>query len=92
MIPVFDQPIPALIHDLRQPLSVIESCACCVRMMLPYPDPRILEQLDCIEKQVLEASLILHTAGAFARPPGQTGGGADPESLARTKAESAAVA
>ncbi len=57
-----DSSVRSLIHDLRQPLSVIETCAYCLRMMLKSEDPQILEQLDCIQDQILEAGLILVTA------------------------------
>ncbi len=50
----------ALIHDLRQPLSTIETCACVLRMVLDgEEDERVLENLDRIERQVAEAHRIL---------------------------------
>jgi len=62
----------ALIHDLRQPLSIIETCACCLRMMLKTENPQVLEQLDRIEDQVLIASLLLRKAsGGRPAAPGE---------------------
>jgi hypothetical protein len=61
----------SLIHDLRQPLSIIETCACCLRMMLKTENAQVLEQLDRIEDQVLVASLLLAKAsGVYPAAPG----------------------
>ena len=76
-----------LLHDLRQPLSVIETCAYCLRVMAgTASDPRVLEQLDRIEEQVFEAGLILlAAAGHPARGAGAAG------SLSCTNAASSAL-
>lgn len=60
-------PVPAdfaaLVHDLRQPLSTIETCACLLRMVLHgETDERVFENLDRIERQVAEAHSILREA------------------------------
>jgi hypothetical protein len=84
-------PLRALVHDLRQPLSVIETCTYCLRVMLQAKDARVLEQLDRIEEQVFEAGLILLAA---VRPPAADHPSRGPdaaESLSRTNAQSAAA-
>jgi signal transduction histidine kinase len=54
----------ALVHDLRQPLSTIETCAYLLRTILENDgDERVLENLDCIERQVAEAHRMLLEAG-----------------------------
>ncbi len=80
-------PLRDLVHDLRQPLGIIETCAYYLRMVLPSGDPRIDQQLDMIERQVFEADRILKNAVR----PVQTMGGAADESFLRTKAESAGL-
>jgi hypothetical protein len=77
-----------LVHDLRQPLSVIETCAFYLRMVLPAGDDRIEQQLNIIERQVAEADRILR--GALGLPHQAVGRAAD-ESFLRTKAESAGL-
>lgn len=53
-------PLDELIHDLRQPLSTIETCAFFLRTVLEgVDDPRVREHLECIEQQVAEAQRIL---------------------------------
>lgn len=56
----FGTPLSTLIHDLRQPLSTIETCAFFLREVLKdVDDPRVFENLDRIERQVAEADRIL---------------------------------
>ena len=49
----------ALVHDLRQPLSVIEICTDYLGMLLPAPDPRVRAQLETMQNQLDEAGRIL---------------------------------
>jgi signal transduction histidine kinase len=66
-----------LAHDLSQPLTVIETTAYCLELMLPEDDPAIAEHLQRIRQQVEAASRILSAAQA--------------ESHARTNAAMAGV-
>jgi signal transduction histidine kinase len=52
-----------VVHDLRQPLSTIETSAFILQSLLPDAPARIREHLDLIERQVALASRILHEAG-----------------------------
>lgn len=51
-----------LIHDLRQPLSVIDACADYLNLVLPACDGRTREQLELLQQQVGDANRILHEA------------------------------
>lgn len=51
-----------LVHDLRQPLSVIDACADYLDLVLPATDRRSRQQLELLQQQVAEASRILHEA------------------------------
>ncbi len=51
-------PLSQTVHDLRQPLSTIETCVFCLRSILPS-DPEIERYLARIECQIYEASRIL---------------------------------
>lgn len=51
-----------LVHDLRQPLSVIDACADYLNLVLPPTDRRAREQLELLQEQVGEANRILHEA------------------------------
>lgn len=74
--------LATLIHDLRQPLSVIETSVFLLRTALDGDeDARIFENLDRIEQQVGEAHrLLMEAARAHSPMP------------AATKAESAGAA
>ena len=48
-----------LVHDLRQPLSAIGTCATYLQIVLPPGSPRTAPQLQMIEEQVAEASRML---------------------------------
>jgi signal transduction histidine kinase len=54
--------ISGLVHDLRQPLSVIDACADYLNLVLPDDDHRSREQLDLLQQQIGEANRILHEA------------------------------
>ena len=51
-----------LVHDLRQPLSVIDACADYLNLVLPPTDHRARQQLELLQQQVGEANRILHEA------------------------------
>jgi signal transduction histidine kinase len=51
-----------LVHDLRQPLSVIDACADYLNLVLPAADHRAREQLELLQEQVGEANRIMHEA------------------------------
>jgi signal transduction histidine kinase len=54
--------IGSLVHDLRQPLSVIDACADYLNLVLPQNDRRARRQLELLQQQVGEANRILHEA------------------------------
>ncbi|MGC9950615.1 MAG: hypothetical protein ABSF64_29970 [Bryobacteraceae bacterium] len=54
--------ICGLVHDLRQPLSVIDACADYLNLVLPPDDRRAREQLELLQQQVGETNRILHEA------------------------------
>ena len=81
----------SLVHDLRQPLSIIETCTYCVRAMLRTEDPRVLEQLERIDEQIFEAGLILLAAARPAAAGHAAPGPEAAESLSLTNAQSAAL-
>ena len=51
-----------LVHDLRQPLSVIDACADYLNLVLPATDHRARQQLELLQEQVGEANRIMHEA------------------------------
>jgi len=78
-----------LLHELRQPLSTIETCAYLLQIMLEETgDPRVRENLETIGRQVAEIDRLLLTAG---RKPVQRAGGETAASLSLTNAASAAL-
>jgi len=83
----------ALVHDLRQPLSVIDACADYLNLVLPPEDQRARHQLELLQEQIGEANRILHETLVklhySAAPPEPAGSPA--ASLSLTKAASAAV-
>lgn len=54
--------VSALVHDLRQPLSVIEACADYLNLVLPASDRRAHKHLEMLQRQVSDASRILRDA------------------------------
>jgi signal transduction histidine kinase len=56
-----------LAHDLRQPLSTIETSAFCINLMLGREQTAVQEQLRIIERQVCHAVRILDEAVAKTR-------------------------
>jgi signal transduction histidine kinase len=82
-----------LVHDLRQPLSVIDACADYLNLVLPATDHRARRQLELLQEQVGEANRIMHEALLKMHyadaPPAPEVPGASSRSL--TNAASAAV-
>ena len=58
-----------LVHDVRQPLSTIETCAYLLGMILPPEMARLHEQLQVITKQVEEINRMLTEAATAAATP-----------------------
>jgi signal transduction histidine kinase len=54
--------VSGLVHDLRQPLSVIDACADYLNLVLPATDLRARQQLELLQQQVGEANRILREA------------------------------
>ena len=83
----------SLVHDLRQPLSVIDACADYLNLVLPSNDRRARQQLELLQEQVGEANRIMHEAMLKLHyrdaPPAPEAPGASSRSL--TNAASAAV-
>ncbi len=83
-----------LVHELRQPLSVIDACADYLDLVLPATDRRSRQQLELLQQQVAEASRILHDALLQLHYADASGASADaPAASSRslTNAASAAV-
>jgi signal transduction histidine kinase len=57
-----------LVHELRQPLSGIESIAYYLEMALPHVEPKARTQFERLRRMVRQASWILEDAGRLARP------------------------
>ena len=55
----FNDILGGLVHQVRQPLSVIESCACYLQMVLPEEAEPVQEQLARISVQVDEVNRLL---------------------------------
>ncbi len=55
-------------HELRQPLSTIESIAYYLTLVLPHGDEKVHEQLDRIQRLVEQTSWILTSAQQLADP------------------------
>jgi len=51
-----------LVHDLRQPLSVIDACADYLNLVLPATNEPAHRQLELLQDQVAEANRMLHDA------------------------------
>ena len=77
-----------LVHDLRQPLSTVESCVYYLSMVAPN-DGRMRQHLDLIQAQVEEASRILNQAVEQSHPQRETR--AAGESFDFTKATTSAL-
>lgn len=57
-----------LAHELRQPLSTIESIAYYLELALPDSDPRVLEQLTRLRHLVEQSGWILNDTLSLAKP------------------------
>jgi len=51
--------LSGLVHDLRQPLSVIEICADYLDLVLPDCDPGTRQQLELLRQQVDNANRLI---------------------------------
>jgi signal transduction histidine kinase len=83
-----------LVHDLRQPLSVIDACADYLNLVLPVTDYRARQQLELLQEQVGEANRIMLAALLkldYADTPPAPTEAAGASSRALTKAASAGV-
>jgi hypothetical protein len=49
-----------LVHDLRQPLSNLETSVFYLDMVLDHPSGRVGEQMRSMERQVAQAAQLLH--------------------------------
>jgi len=54
--------VSELVHDLRQPLTIIDACADYLNLVLPASGHLERQQLELLQQQVGEASRILHEA------------------------------
>jgi len=82
-----------LVHDLRQPLSVIEVCAEYLDLILPEDEQRIREQVKVLRQQVDDASRLLCEACGLLNIGHRAQALLDvPVSRSATKAESVAAA
>ena len=54
--------VSGLVHDLRQPLSVMDACADYLNLVLSDADDCSREHLQLLQQQVGEANRILHEA------------------------------
>lgn len=51
--------LTGLVHDMRQPLSVLEVCADYLNLILPADAPRARQQVEVLRQQVNEANRLL---------------------------------
>ncbi len=58
-----------LAHELRQPLSTIESIAYYLELALPHAEPRVLEQLTKLRHLVAQSGWILSDSLALSQDP-----------------------
>ncbi len=61
--------LTTLTHELRQPLSTIESIAYYLELALPNAEPRVIEQLTRLRHLVAQSGWILSDAMTLAQPP-----------------------
>jgi len=88
--------LSGLVHDLRQPLSIIEICADYLNLILPEAEPKARQQVQLMQQQIGDADRLICEALRLVKVRyGQTGPGAvqAPAAASRsaTNAESAAV-
>ena len=88
----FEELFSDLIHDLRQPLNVIENTTSYLKLLLNDSEEPVREQLRLIERQVDLAARLLAEASTWVNHPEpirrQRTGGAN---LELTKSQSSAV-
>lgn len=78
-----DDTLAAFVHQLRQPLSIIDTCAYFLNMILPDSPDKALAQVSVLQEQVASADRILADAVQSLHPCA--------ESRSLTKPEIAAV-
>jgi signal transduction histidine kinase len=61
------QILPTLAHELRQPLSTIESIAFYLELALPHAEPRVKAQLERLRDAIAQSDGILRDALALAQ-------------------------
>lgn len=61
------QLLSGLVHDLRQPLSVIQTCADFLNLVLPQHESRARQQVELLRQQVDDANRLLCAALGRAR-------------------------
>ena len=86
-----DEILHSLVHDLRQPLSNLETSLFYLEMVLDHPSDRVGEQMRIMARQVAQAAQLLERASVELRvPPGhrETAGS---DSLTFTNSATAAV-
>jgi len=76
-------PLSTIAHELRQPLSTIESIAYYLTLVLPHGDEKVHEQLDRIQRLVEQTSWILTSAQQLADPTPSVRGPVDVEDVIR---------
>jgi hypothetical protein len=88
--------LKSLVHDLLQPLANIETSLCYLDIVLHHPAGRVGEQLSAMERQVAQATQLIHGASAHLRglKPQRSAeeGVAVADSLRLTKSATAGVA
>ncbi len=75
--------LSTIAHELRQPLSTIESIAYYLTLVLPHGDEKVHEQLDRIQRLVEQTGWILTSAQQLAEPRPAARGPADLQDLIR---------
>jgi signal transduction histidine kinase len=88
--------LSGILHDIRQPLSVIEICADYLSMILPETEPRARQQLELLHEQVGDADRVIGAAldrlkSHYGRPEGKPVPPPAAASRPSTNAERAAV-
>jgi cob(I)alamin adenosyltransferase len=85
----------SLVHDLRQPLGNLETSLFYLDLVLAHMPSRVSEQMRIMERQVAQATQLLHRASEELRALRSQGladdGAAVPASLPLTNSATAAV-
>lgn len=90
-----DEILNSLVHDLRQPLGNLETSLFYLDLVLTHPSARVQEQMRTMERQVAQATQLVHRAceelRALRTHRLADDGAAVPESLPLTKSATAVV-